>query len=91
MYLKTLLERIVITPVSRFVSDDEVHFPGASLGLAGRSGAGAQAQEERRGKQGLLSCMMGCTRELRVRNTTYSVLDYYIPSRVSACPRPAGR
>ena len=51
----------------RFVSDDEVHFPGASLGLAGRSGAGAQAQEARRGKQGLLSCMMGCTRELRVR------------------------
>ena len=52
----------------RFVSDDEVHFPGASLGLAGRSGvtAGAQAQEARRGKQGLLSCMMGCTRELRV-------------------------
>ena len=52
----------------RFVSDDEVHFPGASLGLAGRSGVGSQAQEERRGKQGLLSCMMGCTRELRVRS-----------------------
>ena len=73
MYSKTLQERIVITSVFRFVSDDEVHFPGASLGLAGRSGV--QAQEERRGKQGLLSCMMGCTRQLRV--TTYSVLSEY--------------
>ena len=57
----------------RFVSDDEVHFPGASLDLAGRSGAAAQ--EARRGKQGLLSCMMGCTRELRVTTLTYSVLS----------------
>ena len=59
------------------MSDDEVHFPGSSLGLAGRSGAaaGAAAQEARRGKQGLLSCMMGCTRELRVTTLTYSVLS----------------
>ena len=76
MYSKTLQERI-LTSVSRFVSDDEVHFPGASLDLAGRSGAaaGAGAQEARRGKQGLLSCMMGCTRELRVTTLTYSVLS----------------
>ena len=64
----------ILTSVSRFVSDDEVHFPGSSLDLAGRSGAGAAAQEARRGKQGLLSCMMGCTRELRVTTLTYSVL-----------------
>ena len=58
------------------MSDDEVHFPGASLDLTGRSGAGvAAAQEARRGKQGLLSCMMGCTRELRVATLIYSVLS----------------
>ena len=74
MYSKTLQERIFLTSVSRFVSDDEVHFPGSSLDLAGRSGAAA-AQEARRGKQGLLSCMMGCTRELRVTTLTYSVLS----------------
>ena len=75
MYSKTLQERIFLTSVSRFVSDDEVHFPGSSLDLAGRSGAGVAAQEARRGKQGLLSCMMGCTRELRVTTLTYSVLS----------------
>ena len=59
-------------PPHRRSSDDEVHFFN-SQGLSQNTGGGSDGNDDgntrslgRQGRQSILGCMMGCTRELRV-------------------------
>ena len=56
-----------VEPPHRRSSDDEVHFFN-SQGLSHNTGGddGNTRSLGRQGRQSILGCMMGCTRELRV-------------------------
>merc|ERR1711879_394758 len=55
-----------VKPPHRRSSDDEVHFFN-SQGLSHNTGGGNDDRRlGRQGRQSILGCMMGCTRELRV-------------------------